>query len=139
MKTEFKVGDRVFSYSLQEWGEVTLVNFGECLPIRVTFDDKREEFYTFDGRLRTNYKAPDLFFDEVSIEQPERKLQDKDMVMCWDNVAPFQRVYRFYDAENEKVWLSYGQRNEHQWDNIVYVPDEEAPKDLVAMRSKLKG
>jgi len=138
MKTQFKVGNRVFSYSLQEWGEVKGIELETNYPIIVDFPEYGAEEFTSDGRRSQNDKAPDLFFDEVAIEPPKRLLQDKDIVMCWDNEGEFQRAYKFYDAEYNTTFTSTRYRCGYKFDSMVYVPDEEAPQELVAMRDKLE-
>jgi len=140
MKTQFKVGDRVFSYSLQEWGKVIEVE-PETVFILCVFKNGNDkgEYFTKDGRKLITDKAPDLFFDEVSIKPPKKPLQDKDVIKCWDNEQNFFRGYYFYDSKNKCVFFSNsGLRNGARFDNIVYVPDEEAPQDLVALRDKLE-
>ena len=131
----FKVGDKVFSYSLQEWGEV-VDNYDDGINrIKVKFKSGTRSF-TKGGMYNTNEKAPDLFFDEVSITPPQRPLQDKNIVMCYIN-NEYEIVYRFYDAKNKHTFSSHGRRGGFPYDSMVYVPDEEAPQELVALRDKL--
>ena len=138
MKTKFKVGDRVFSYSLQEWGIVKEIDYSMHFGTLVKFNNRKPRLYTHDGRKNIEDKAAELFFDEVTIEPPQRPLQDKDIVMCWYNDS-FSREYRFYDALNECTFFaSNGHRNGADFTNMVYVPDEEVPQELVAMRDKLE-
>jgi len=138
MKTEFKVGDRVFSYSLQEWGEVRGLDSSYDTPMYVMFDNFGLCYFTEDGRRSKNDKAPDLFFGAVTIEPPQRPLQDKDIIMCWDDCGEFERAYKFYDAEYNTTFTSTRYRCGYRFDNMVYVPDEEAPQELVNLRDKLE-
>ncbi len=139
MKTKFKKGDRVFSYSFQEFGTVKDIYDSEIYQILVEFPTFKLKEFTSDGRRFTHDKAPDLFFDEVTIEPPKKPLEDKDIVMCWDYEQNFFRGYYFYDSKNKCVFFSNnGLRNGERFDNMVYVPDEEAPQDLVFMRDKLE-
>ena len=138
MKTQFKVGDRVFSYLLQAWGEVIRIDSIANCAVVVYFPEYGKEEFTLDGNRSPNDNAPDLFFDEVSIEPPKKPLEDKDIVLCWNNGCNFERRYRFYDAENNCAFTACGKRNGLLWDNMVYVPDEEVPQELVAMRDKLE-
>ena len=138
MKTQFKIGDRVFSYSLQEWGVVTDTYFVELYPVLVDFPEYGSLSFTTDGRRSIKDKAPDLFFDEIIFELPQRPLQDKDIIKCWDNDVEFEQVYRFYDVKNNMAFSARGDRNGYRFDNMIYVPDEEASQELVAMRDKLE-
>jgi len=136
---KYHVGDRVFSYSLQEWGEVKSTNNKYNIPMYVLFGKYDMCYFTLDGRRSESDKARDLFFDEVTIELPKRPLQDKDIVKCWDEYAQFEVTYRFYNSINKSTWNSNGTRSCHRWNNMVYVPDEKAPEELVAMRDKLEN
>jgi len=66
---KFELGDRVFSYALQEWG--TVEERKKVLTsniIIVHFDVKGyRRRYEEDGRLLDDDVAPDLFYDEVEI------------------------------------------------------------------------
>jgi len=62
----FKVGDKVWSYSMQKWGTVTSIDkHEEDYPIAVTFDDDGFETYTWEGMAVCEYVAPDLFKKEM--------------------------------------------------------------------------
>ena len=71
----FKVGEKVWSYSLQEWGTVIDIDETYALPLRVSFVNYYDR-YTLDGRFHHKAKAPDLFFDAVTITPPPRPLPD---------------------------------------------------------------
>jgi len=97
--TKFKEGNRVFSYALQQWGtveeeektytpNVVIVRFDGLKDIRI---------YTEDGRLFDEDKAPDLFYDKVSITPPLKPLPDlkvDDKVIVWNN--PKFKYYRHF-------------------------------------------
>lgn len=138
--SKFKAGDRVFSYSLQEWGKVVYYGYkyNSNYPLRVKFPSIDEINYKADGRISSFHKAPDLFFDEVTIEEPSKPLQDKDVIMCWSDSLQFERVFRFYDAKNECSFNVNGKRCGVDWQYKIYVPDEEAPQDFVALRDRLE-
>jgi len=139
MKTKFKKGDSVFSYSLQEFGEVTGIDNSHDRPLHVKFDKSGFCYFTENGRRSPKDKAIDLFYDKVSIIAPPRPLQDKDIVKySGDEKQKFVICFGFYDKKYNKLFDSYGRRNGNTWDNIVYVPDEEAPQELVAMRDELE-
>ena len=137
---KYKVGDRVFSYSFQKWGKVIKVNRGEAYGLKVKFDcEEMFEIYTNDGKLTVGHEAIDLFFDEVEpVSEPPRKLRDKDIILCWDDIYPFQQLYAFYSEEDGGTFCADGSRGNCKFDHMVYVPDSEAHRELVAMRSKLK-
>lgn len=70
---EFKVGDKVFSYSFQQWGEVVDYDMEQVYPLTIKIGGNLHG-YAKEGRLYCNAKAQDLFFDEVSIIPPPRPL-----------------------------------------------------------------
>ena len=62
----FKVGDRVWSYSMQKWGTIKEINMKrEKYPILVFFDDGDVMTYTDDGREILEYKSQDIFKNEM--------------------------------------------------------------------------
>jgi len=73
----FKIGDRVWCYSMQKKGKVKSVTkrrngFSSSYPIRVKFKNGVFENFTKDGRFATEDKAPDLFKKEmVMVEKNE--------------------------------------------------------------------
>ena len=134
---EFKIGNRVFSYSLQEWGTVFTTRWSDKLQIGVEFDSGEEDYFTNDGKLKTRYKTPDLYFYKVQPIPQEKLLKDKDIIKCWDDGSEFEQVYRFYDTKNNIAFSANGDRNGYSFDNMFYVPDEEAPQELVTLRDKL--
>jgi len=71
----------------------------------------------------------------------ENKLQDKDLVYCWDNNNICSRVIRFYDAKNKLAFGNTGKRNGYIHDYYEKVPPEvEAAMDWVEeARKALKG
>jgi len=142
MKTIFKKGDKVWSFSMQEWGVVddTEDKRDPTYPVTASFEAAGEQLsYTEDGRTWAWDKAPDLYFHKVLApdQKKERPLKHKDIVMCWNNGAEFERVYRFYNQKQKRTFSPYGTVNRYAYENMLYVPDEEAPQDLLSMRDKL--
>ena len=136
----FNKGDKVWSFSLQEWGKVIAISNDPDIKfvVEVTFKNCNiNAIYTIDGKLRIVDKASDLYFKELQAPKLTRPLRDKDIVLCWKNNS-FNRIYRFYDAEYQGTFTSNGLRDGIKSDNMEYVPDNEAPAQLVAMRSQLK-
>ena len=73
----FKIGEKVWSYSLQEWGEVIEIGrFYETYPLVVKFPEGVKKVYTSHGKLCITHKAPDLFYSKVTITPPPRPLPD---------------------------------------------------------------
>ena len=138
--SKYQVGDRVFSYSMQKWGKIIKISRNEAYGLRVKFDcGEMFEIYTNDGKLTVGHEAIDLFFDEVPlIPKPTRALQDKDIVVCQDDKHNFVINYCFYDAKNDATFNSFGERDGLRWQRMTYVPDNEAPRDLIATRDKLE-
>jgi len=141
MKTIFKKGDKVWSFSMQEWGKVvhTAYEHNSSCPITVESKSGNLLTYTADGKERCYHKAPDLYFHKVLApeQKKERQLKHKDIVMCWDNGAKFIRVFGFYNQKQKNTFNPCGNDKGFAYDNMVYVPDEEAPQDLLSMRDKL--
>lgn len=129
--SSFKVGDRVFSYSSQEWGSVTYT----CSKgVTVAFDNNSKDVFKLDGKRYTNDKAVDLFFNEVFITPPPKPLQDKDIVLCW-NDGEFIMQIRFYDAVNDCMFDSNGKRGGMNWANMILM--DNPPKHMLEMRERL--
>jgi len=140
--TIFKVGDKVWSFSLQEWGKVIAISNDTNISFRIEVAFKNGDFnttYTIDGKLHIVDKASDLYFEELQAPKLARPLQDKDIVMCW-NDKDFGMEYRFYDAVHKGIYSIEGKRQVISWNyyNMEYIPDNEAPARLVAMRSQLQ-
>jgi len=102
--TIFKVGDKVWSFSRQEWGEVT--NFlSDYLPFQVKVRFKNStETYSLNGLKRPEDKASDLYFEELQASKLARPLRDKDIVLCYDS-TDFGMDYRFYDSINKNYLI----------------------------------
>jgi len=113
MKTiKFKVDDRVFSYTLQEWGTVEMrVATSSNTTITVYFDSlKRKRIYEEDGRLFPVDKAPDLFYDEVEITPTPRPLPDLKVnteVIVWDDDIPEERFRRHFAGWKNRRMLCF--------------------------------
>jgi len=136
----FKVDDKVWSYSLQEWGEVKYIGYkhNSYYPIRVEFTSIGERTYTADGKSLDCDRVPDLFFEEVRPPQQKRPLQHKDIVKCKEFDASCEFLLRFYDRNNNCTFMADGDPNGMNFEYMEFVPDSEAPQELVAMRNKLK-
>jgi len=95
---KFKIGDRVFSYTLQRWGTVEAPN-----TIIVHFDGLNSiGIYTEDGRFIDTDKAPDLFYNEVTITPPPRPLPD--LKGCSTSVCTYQNTPNdIYVWENPEI------------------------------------
>jgi hypothetical protein len=77
--SDAKVGDKVYDYTLQEWGKIIEINNNSEYPIVVRFNScGEEETYMLDGRELINHKAPILFWDEVKPVTPP----DKPFDLC---------------------------------------------------------
>jgi len=99
--TKFKIGDRVFSYSLQQWGTVEMrVATSSNTTITVYFDNlERKRIYEENGKLFPTDKASDLFYSKVSITPPLKPLPDlkiDDKVIVWNNYTPEEKYNRYF-------------------------------------------
>jgi len=83
-----KVGDRVFDYILQKWGQIGAIKYDQACPIIVSFDEYGTKNYTIDGRDSLDAVVPVLFWDEVKpITPPDKplpKLKVDTRVLVWD-------------------------------------------------------
>lgn len=62
MFTDAKIGDKVFDYTLQEWGEVLDINYIYTYPMEVAYKDF-SRWYTLSGKQNPNDKFQILFWD----------------------------------------------------------------------------
>jgi len=135
---KFKIGDRVFSYTLQRWGiveeeektytpNIVVVRFDGLKDIRI---------YTEDGRLFDEDKAPDLFYNEVKIRPPLKPLPDlnvDDRVIVW-NDPNFKYARHFAGWENGMItcfhygktsWTAAHVEGSCTWENWEIVKEKE--------------
>ena len=78
MFKDAKVGDKVFDYTLQKWGQIdTIGREGKMYPISVLFDEYLTENYTIDGKEFLQNAVPVLFWDEVKPITPPEKPKPK--------------------------------------------------------------
>ena len=89
MFKDAKIGDRVFDYTLQEWGKIIDISTKNITrPIKVLFNIYGTEGYTIDGRNLLESVVPVLFWDEVKPiippEKPLPKLKVDTRVFVWD-------------------------------------------------------
>ncbi len=67
MKTNFKVGDKVFHLQ-HGWGEVTIIDTEESYPITVCFNNNEMCRFTKEGRVNSWEKTPTLSFTEYTLQ-----------------------------------------------------------------------
>jgi len=124
--TKFKEGDRVFSYTLQRWGtvedeektytpNVIIVRFDGLKGIRI---------YAEDGRLFDEDKAPDLFYNEVTITPPPKPLPGlkvDDKVIVWND--PKFKYYRHFAGWKDGGEMGCFTDGGTSWSNLndIYV------------------
>ena len=136
-----KVGDRVFDYALQEWGNVinfsyssiypAKIEFSNCVKntILVSFKNNKVRSYTTQGTRNNTDKLPTLFWDEVkpitSPKKPLPSLAVDTCVLVWgdDEKDKQKRYFSHFDSEGNihcfewgaTSWSSNG--NTVLWDN----------------------
>jgi len=104
MFSDAKVGDRVFDYTLQEWGFVAYVYPDLIYCLEVKFSD-RVHFYTKDGLADLKNKVPTLFWDEVKPiippEKPLPKLEIDTPVLVWSSNTnhKYKRYFSHFDSK----------------------------------------
>lgn len=106
-----KVGDRVWDFVRNEWGEIIKIDKMSGYPLNVKF--KRDGYrYTVDGKICKDDGNPRLFWGEIKFEVPEKpfklvnilsdyildgRLISKDFKKYDDN------AYFYYDSYNKKM------------------------------------
>jgi len=108
-----KKGDRVFDYTLQEYGFVSYVYPDLVYCIEVEFSDT-VHFYTKDGLADLKDKVPTLFWDKVKpITPPEKplpKLEIDTPVLVWrDNgLYKYKRYFSHFDFNGNINCFEWG-------------------------------
>ena len=104
MFKDAKIGDRVFDYTLQEWGEIISTTNLRPYTVLVSFKNNKVKSYTIQGTRDTN-KLPTLFWDEVKpITPPEKplpKLEIDTTVLVWSSNAnyKYKRHFSHFDSK----------------------------------------
>ena len=117
MFKDAKVGDRVFDYTLQEWGSIINFSYSSIYPIKVkisngvkntilvSFKNNKVRSYTTQGTRDNTDRFPTLFWDEVKpITPPEKplpKLKIDTPVLVWSSNAnyKYKRYFSHFDSK----------------------------------------
>ena len=106
-----QVGDRVFDYTLQEWGFVVYVYPDLIYCLEVEFSD-RVHVYTKDGLADLKNKVPTLFWNKVKPiippEKPLPKLEVDTPVLVWDGNKEDKLNRYFSHFKNGKIHCFFG-------------------------------
>ena len=81
---DVRVGDRLWS-STKGWGEVEEIDMASSHPLRVFFQHRAcPHTYTLEGFNLTTDKYPELHYDEIKFEEPEKpkRLVEKEVNVC---------------------------------------------------------
>ena len=114
MFKDAKVGDRVFDYTLQEWGEIVSITNLRPYTILVKFEYGTMGSYTVQGIKNSIDKLPTLFWDEINpIIPPEKPLPDLDVdtpVLVWrDNgLYKYKRYFSHFDYNGNIYCFEWG-------------------------------
>jgi hypothetical protein len=108
MKKTFKdarIGDRVWSI-VRGWGTVVRISNAYTYPLIVGYNDSTEGAYTFDGLANVDHINPELFWDEVKIEIPEKPLQKLEVdtkVIVWndDSSGEYNRYFSHLNEDGK--------------------------------------
>lgn len=98
-----KVGDKVWSFN-KGWGFVEAINETHQYPLDVRFPDTEFESYSLCGKLLDNYINPDLFWDEVVFEVPEKPLPNLEVdtkLIVWNKDSPSVKYKRYFSHFSE--------------------------------------
>ena len=100
-----QIGDRVFDYTLQEWGEIVSITNLRPYTVLVRFEYGTMGSYTIQGIKNSIDKLPTLFWDEVKpIIPPEKPLPDLDVdtpVLVWGSNTDYKykRYFSHFDLK----------------------------------------
>ena len=104
MFKDAKVGDKVFDYTLQEWGEIISTTNLRPYTVLVRFEYGTMESYTIQG-TKDAETLPTLFWDEVKPiippENPLPKLKiDTPVLVCSSNAGyKYKRYFSHFDSK----------------------------------------
>ena len=136
-----QIGDRVFDYALQEWGNVINFSYSSIYPakiefsnyvkntILVSFKNNKIRSYTTQGTRNNTDKLPTLFWDEVKpITSPKKLLPSLAVDTCvlvWkDNgLYKYKRYFSHFDSKGNIHCFEWGatswssNENTVLWDN----------------------
>ena len=131
MFKDSQVGDRVFDYTLQKWGQINAIEHeDEAYPLNISFGECLTKDYTINGKEFLRNAVPVLFWDEVKpITPPEKPLPELEVdtrVFVWDlnNKRDILKRYFSHFDSNGKIhcfldgstsWSRNG--NTASWDN----------------------
>jgi len=73
MFSRAKICDKVFDYTLQEWGQIDAIRYDHAYPINVSFDEYGTKNYTFEGKELLQNAVPTLFWNEMEPITPPEK------------------------------------------------------------------
>lgn len=91
-----KVGDAVWDLRYG-WGSVRGVSLEECYPILVVFDMHPQGLYRYDqeGKDSMRTLTPMLYWSEVEIEAPKRKVKRVFWVQLREDGSACWHTYEF--------------------------------------------
>ena len=117
MFSNAKIGDMVFDYTLQKWGQINAIGYDQAWPINVSFDEYGTKNYIIDGRDSLDAVVPVLFWDEVKpITPPSKplpKLEVDTPVLVWDseNNDKQKRYFSHFDLNGNINCFACGATN----------------------------
>lgn len=130
-----KLGDRVFDYLRQDWGEVVAIDSSLYIhyPLIVSFNNESRS-YTFDGRESIDCVAQTLFWDEAPLIVPPKKplpaLELDTKVLVWDSFEDYKRKRHFsHFDEHGRLWVFEGGRTSWSTDDVVGYKNWELVED----------
>lgn len=123
-----KVGDKVWS-SVRGYGKIIAVHNENNFeyPLDVVFDDGITRTYTFDGKYKTDYNYPTLFWNEFHIPIDEEDKKPFNLVeFLKENLEPtkFEKPTG-YTNWTDNIYLAY-MYSECEW-KYVYDRNFEIP------------
>ena len=124
MFKDVKISDKVFDYTLQEWGNIVSFSYSSIYPakiefsncvkntILVSFKNNKVRAYTTQGTRNNADKLPTLFWDEVKpITPPEKllpKLEIDTRVLVWENDGKDDKLNRYFSHfENGNMYCFF--------------------------------
>ena len=104
MFKDAQVGDRVFNYLIQEWGEIISITNLRPYTVLVKFEYGTMGSYTIQG-AKDAEALPVLFWDEVNPiippEKPLPKLEIDTPVLVWSSNTnhKYKRYFSHFDSK----------------------------------------
>lgn len=109
-----KVGDRVWDFVRNEWGEIIKIDKRSEYPLNVKF--KRDGYrYTVDGKIYKDDGNPRLFWQEIKFEIPEKPFKLVNLLN--DYILDDRLIPKVFTLDEDNAYFCYDVYNRKMcWD-----------------------